>query len=864
MKYSVRKVLYLTYPIYIVITLSCTLMTGCMHYDPKKGYWKQTKFPSAFDILLESLCLERQDLGIKKALPVNDPFLLKKVPLFLQSPMKIIPFSQQCIKAFNTNSNSLTSIISNAAHILEIETDAAQPGKRSSFQYGELKESPLKDAVEMIYQGLEAAQGEYKKAFTALKPDEVVFVKNMIEKMILSSMGENKLPQYKVQQQIEKTFYLASKIDRKKIIEASIILASSVDRGLNILRKENPAHLEAALKKNTEEDTLTIHTPLGEIIIGGRSNNHYAGKMPIILIDLGGDDDYCFDDYSPFSVIIDLSGNDVYHSTRKSMLGSGIMGIGFLIDLEGNDQYYGENFSFGSGLLGVGVVLDAKGNDQYTIGVFSQGAGALGLGILCDKEGDDVYKSTLYSQGFGYVGGGGFLLDYKGNDRYITEGVVPDFREKAGAYQSCSQGFAIGCRPFAAGGVGILYDKEGDDRYEGSYFCQGSSYYLSLGMLIDGDGNDRYLARRYAQGAGTHYSVGALIDMAGNDTYQSWGVSQGCGHDFSVGMLYDKSGNDTYHGEFLCQGAGNDSGIGILIDEYGDDQYEAQTSSQGDANFDARRNALSFGFLVDGGGNDRFSILKNKTQIWKKGRLGGGIDYHGDLPTMWFEKFNAKQTKGFAHIEKKEPLTEENWDRLILPELEGSLLTEDSWKDAAQKLFKRGPAVFPSLLKYLEIKDVCVRRTVEDAFKLIGEKHLEQLHSLIEKENTTKEQKRFLLYILGDIGNTASKNIFLKFLNDENSTIQAVALRGLYKLKASLPMEMANHLAKSGDADVRRYLCLSLQASKKPDVLPVLINLLQDSDCNTRLAALEAIKLQGEKAVPFLKDKWEVQYNIPR
>ena len=218
----------------------------------------------------------------------------------------------------------------------------------------------------------------------------------------------------------------------------------------------------------------------------------------------------------------------------------------------------------------------------------------------------------------------------------ISRGGVADFREKSGAYQTCSQGFGQGFRGFAAGGIGILYNGEGDDIYEGSYFCQGSSYWLSIGMLIDNKGNDTYQARRYSEGAGVHSSIGALLDREGNDSYTSWAVSQGCGHDRSIGMLWDSQGNDRYSAEWLSQGSGNDAGRGILIDEQGDDTYAAGTQgTQGCGIFDVRRDEMSIGILVDGSGSDTFKGNGKSNNVWTCGEIGGGIDAEGRMPAVW-------------------------------------------------------------------------------------------------------------------------------------------------------------------------------------------------------------------------------------
>ncbi len=822
------------------------LVSGCESFHQRSERtallpFHEKKESSVLDLLLNALYLERQDIGIQRPLPFKDPFLLNKVPLFLNSPLQILPFANDCVTAFNQGENSISSILTISSGLMEIEINHYKLERVPIPEvFKRIPASPLRQAIEVLYPALAHGKKIFDEAFNGLNREEIDFAKREIQSLLFSDQKIEKLLHYEHQARIEKAFYLASKIDRKKMLKASYIIALALDEALKALGSINHQQTKELFK----EEKIILHTPLGEIVIGGGSDNLYTGKLPLLLIDLGGNDQYRFEEYSSLSIIIDLSGNDKYYSSEKGWLGTGVMGIGFLIDLKGDDLYQGQNFAFGTGLFGVGCLLDREGNDRYISNMFTQGAGAIGLGILCDREGNDFYQTALYSQGFGFVGGGGFLLDYRGNDTFFAGGVISDYREKSGAYQTFSQGFGLGIRPFASGGLGILYNGEGDDSYEGSYFTQGSAYWLSIGILIDKKGNDHYRARRYSQGAGTHWAVGALIDREGNDHYLAWGVSQGCGHDRSIGMLWDGQGDDSYRSEWLSQGAGNDSGRGLLIDEKGNDTYEAGVDgTQGCGKFDERRNEGSIGLLIDGDGEDTFSGQGRERKVWKSGRWGGGIDYKGYLPTIWKEPFKKSSKMDILSSLKLEEIKiDEKWKQFILPELEAALHTEEEWIKAAETLIKQGPSVIPALLKYLEIKDVNVQRTLEETFKRLGKDYIKDIHSFLQKDEIDKGKKRFLLYVLGDFGNLESKEIFLKYLNDEDSSLQSMALRGLYKLKETPSFEDATRLSKSENMDVRRYLCLSLQSNQNPVWIPLLNRLLKDFDFNVRFSASEALK----------------------
>ena len=807
-----------------------TAFTGCSFIYKKPV--AEEKPATALDRVLAVLQLKRGDLGISRPLPQNDPFLLNKVRLFLRAPLQIDSYAQTIEAELASTPRNLSSLIALGVRIMEIpieKNDQAEPA--SQLPAIESLPALLNDAIGIIYKAMPHARKRFEEAFRNLSTQEQQFAGTQLQEFLLPAAPQKNLSRREDQDQIEKMFSLAARIDREKMLAAASQMAAAVDRAIAILRSRNLSQLKSSFR----QEIITLSTPLGEIVIGGPGNNRYSGAMPLLLIDTGGDDNYAFTSYNPLSIIIDTAGNDIYNATARAPLAAGIMGMGFLVDLSGNDRYIGQNISFGCGLVGVGVLLDESGNDVYRGQAFTQGAGALGLGIVCDAAGNDEYQCSMYGQGFGFVGGCGLQIDYQGDDRFICRGGAQDFREASGAYQSCSQGYGLGCRGFAAGGAGILYSGEGNDIYEGSYFCQGSSYWLSLGLLIDAKGNDRFQARRYSQGAGVHASIGALTDRQGDDVYASWAVSQGCGHDRSVGMLRDSRGNDRYTAEWLSQGSGNDSGIGLLIDEQGDDTYTAGADgTQGSGKYDERRDEVSIGILVDGGGNNIFTGKGKDQKLWTSGQVGGGINGDNSLPAVFVPRDSWLGARESGHVTRG---TGDEGQGIIIDELEAPLLTEDSWQKAAAALAGRAPEIIPELLEYMDIKDVVVQRTLEETFKKIGKKDASCLHAIVAQNNRAATQKVFILYVLGDIASPQSRDLFQKLLDDNDTKIQAMALRALYKSKVCPPINAAKSLAKSENADVRKYLALSLQNADAKAVRKLLEKLALDSDLNVRYAA---------------------------
>src|SRR5437762_3408689 len=109
------------------------------------------------------------------------------------------------------------------------------------------------------------------------------------------------------------------------------------------------------------------------------------------------------------------------------------------------------------------MLVDGGGDDRYAATAYAQGAGFFGIGVLVDDGGDDRYDAMTFAQAFGATGGLGALLEERGDDTYVLAGGPRDFREPDHA-QSFGQGFAMGIRPVASGGIGLLADHAGNDR----------------------------------------------------------------------------------------------------------------------------------------------------------------------------------------------------------------------------------------------------------------------------------------------------------------------------------------------------------------------------------------------------------------
>ncbi len=386
---------------------------------------------------------------------------------------------------------------------------------------------------------------------------------------------------------------------------------------------------------------------LGWIVIGSAEANRYDMARIAVVIDPGGDDEYYATDLRIGSrAIIDLAGNDVYTGTPDQGPGGALLGVSYIDDRAGDDRYEGELLSAGAAMFGVSLLLDRDGNDTYIGTEWSIGAACYGAGMIIDLgSGNDTYLGDFLCQGVGGPRGFGCIVDENGRDLYRANGPTPSAYGTPAVYQSFSQGIGFGFRHYAAGGIGLISDLGGDDRYEAGEFAQGGAYYYGLGILHDAAGRDLYYGNRYGQGFGVHQAIGMLIDDAGDDTYWSMtAASQGAAWDIGVGMLLDRAGNDTYQCDGLGQGGASMQGIAMLIDMDGADRYASrggatQGQSGGNSYHYHETGALSFSLLLDlGADEDFYSTGRPNNTTQTTGQLTGERTANSNLHGLFIDR----------------------------------------------------------------------------------------------------------------------------------------------------------------------------------------------------------------------------------
>lgn len=468
---------------------------------------------------------------------------------------------------------------------------------------------------------------------------------------------------------------------------------------------------------------FSADTPIGRIAVGGSEDGIYDPRDAgfegawALLVDLGGADEYRIpvagniSTANSVSVMIDLGGRDRYgyvevpHPLDGARLpsdeggrytpggpvtedygpisfsqvprqGGARVGTAIHVDLGTDaDHYRSLRMSQGSGIFGAGVLVDEGGDDIYELEAMGQGAGSFGLGLLFDVAGNDVRRAYTEAQGFAFAAASGLLYDIAGDDQYLMDAGDPtvggdplyfNAQRPGRANSTLGQGFGFGRRAdfsdraFMSGGVGLLIDRTGGDRYRGSIFAQGGGFWFGTGILADHRGNDSYDGLWYAMSTGAHYALSFLLEGEGNDTYGGElprvNVTIAGGHDYSAAFLIDEAGDDRYRGSRITIGGGNSNGMGFFADNGGDDVYDAiATYSFGaaglvgaDVDFPGspRRRMNVVGIFLDAGGNDTYTRMDqpvegfidggswvqfvNTSSIVNAIERGAGIDGIGD------------------------------------------------------------------------------------------------------------------------------------------------------------------------------------------------------------------------------------------
>lgn len=475
--------------------------------------------------------------------------------------------------------------------------------------------SKSSDPIAFIKQVLNQIYTELHFAFKEIEQEDKKYLLQNYQSIISYIDEKIILTDLKDMEKFARLDKILQKIKMEHLIRARYFAFSLEEKNLF-------KDLEKFLEKN-KTPQHQVNTRFGNIIIGGKGNNWYRGISPhstALIIDLGGDDLYSgsfggtgFG--NPFSMVIDLNGNDTYEAARACSFGCGILGLGILIDQKGNDTYTGTKFSQGASFGGHGILIDREGFDRYESISQSQAYSFYGISALLDIKGNDIYRAKLFSQGSAVAGGISLLKDSSGHDEYEARGLYLSSYGTHGIFKSFSQGMGFGFRGFMSGGIGILSDLKGRDDFKGGNFSQGAGYYFGFGIFHSGSNdNDIYIGSRYSQGATAHYAVASFLEEGGNDKYLGrHEATVGMAWDLGVTYFEDHAGNDLYESMGMTLGSAAQNSYAFFLDTKGNDTYRVNTFPATIPTNEAR-DGMSLGFFFDLAGNDQYMKAKNNSQ----------------------------------------------------------------------------------------------------------------------------------------------------------------------------------------------------------------------------------------------------------
>lgn len=375
-------------------------------------------------------------------------------------------------------------------------------------------------------------------------------------------------------------------------------------------------------------------TAFGDITFGGRADSLLRSRSVLFHADLGGDDFYGVERAADFSApaqfIVDFAGNDTFSSTAAGGYASGVGSVALLVDMAGDDTYRAATLGQAGAAFGVAALVDLGGDDRYDAEGLAQGAALHGVALLYDAAGSDQYRVRAMGQGVGMTHGLGVLADASGDDAYRALGGPPTNYGTPGLTDAWSQGMARGVRGMAPGGIGVLADGGGADRYDAGSFSQGGGYYFAVGVMLDrGAGGDVLLGSRYNAGWGAHGGVGYFRNEAGSDRYRTrHAVSGGLAWDYSLALFLDDAGDDIYQFREFSLAASAHGAIAWFVDGGGSDRYPAIAPA---LRYEEQPN---IGVFVDRGGDEespRPACRRGSRQgfvLW----LEDGGDALGELP----------------------------------------------------------------------------------------------------------------------------------------------------------------------------------------------------------------------------------------
>ena len=212
------------------------------------------------------------------------------------------------------------------------------------------------------------------------------------------------------------------------------------------------------------------------------------------------------------------------------------------IAVEGEGPRTGQQWAMGYGAAqgGFAGLSDAGGDDLYVLAATGRARRTLAIDDACacgekaeastGVRASGFYSTVAWGMGYGAVGGAGVVDEAAGNDRYALTAdaaavaTVRDNRSAAGPVTATAESFwsnAWGQGHGSTGGLGVLSDSAGDDRYDAVAVSEATATAsgAGAGATVRAVANSGQ-AQTFAQGYGNQ-GAGILEDAGGTDTYRA-------------------------------------------------------------------------------------------------------------------------------------------------------------------------------------------------------------------------------------------------------------------------------------------------------------------------------------------------------
>jgi len=420
-------------------------------------------------------------------------------------------------------------------------------------------------SISRLVQAIVTTNTQIKQALAKLSPEER---RELIESLPMLGLGK---ANYKVEfvtrvpSTPSRVFSLLSKVDLPKIRSAAVSLAGKVEVELPILRK--------VARSGSKIKSTTLLAGGIKVAIGGTGDDVHAQRDVHLCVDFGGANRYTgrYGAGIGYTGLLLDFGNGTRADAGDATLGAGILGVGIARFDGAQNVLRAGSVSLGCGLAGVGILKFERAT-SIEGRALTLGTGLAGMGLVVAGKESDRLRCAYRGLGVGLPLGIGWVVNPGGDDAYFGTSSQ-SLKGASGKVRSDAIGFASGISrvgsPFA-GGIGLLTDLAGDDKYESGDRSISYAEFGGATSIFDESGDDNYQAGESAIVTANEEASAYLHDLGGSDLYLApSGNSIVSAGESSNAILFDRAGDDRYIGSPSVVKTVSPSATEILFDPKG-------------------------------------------------------------------------------------------------------------------------------------------------------------------------------------------------------------------------------------------------------------------------------------------------------